>query len=59
MTRENLQQFFRSFLVKLNSTEAQMLGNDDDQGIVNRTGWKMRCLTDLHQMSLDFLLYWK
>ncbi|KAG9051315.1 hypothetical protein FS837_009582 [Tulasnella sp. UAMH 9824] len=31
MTRENLQQSFRSFLVKLNSTEAQMLGNDDDQ----------------------------
>lgn len=31
MTRDNLQQFFRSFLVKLGSTEAQMLGNDDDQ----------------------------
>ncbi|KAG8927956.1 hypothetical protein FRC01_006668 [Tulasnella sp. 417] len=31
MTRENLQQVFRSFLVKLSGTEAQMLGNDDDE----------------------------
>lgn len=32
MTQEDLQQQFRSFLVKLGSAEAQMLGKHDDQG---------------------------
>lgn len=32
MTQEDLQQQFRSFLVKLGSAEAQLLGKHDDQG---------------------------